>query len=251
MFFVKYSKGKYLQDIIDGYIRFAPIFTYREFEKDAYENGIADPYDGMGRITANDLTYILEDDAQKTIRGKITMNVDLDGMDKIAVFCLSQYESVEDMRNHYKIMLEKFPETTHVLIIHTPDTFAKDIQNVLPMVGGGTVRYGQVKYPPQKESDMWQQTLFKSKQYTYQKEFRFVITNSSFGVPDSFKFKNHSKMTLLAVGDIEHYISENIDKEIEVIDCADKVLVKESDIGVEKVGVISELRIEKVSNEKN
>lgn len=249
MFFVKYSKRKYLQDIIDGYIRFSPISSYREYEKDAYENGIADPYDGMGRIIANDLTYTYEDGTQKTISGNIIINVDLDGMDKLAVFCLAQYESGEDMRNHYQTMLEKFPDTTHVLIIHTPDTFAKDIQSILPMVGGGTVSYGQVMHPPQKVSDMWLQTLYKRPQYSYQKEFRFVITNSSFEVPFSYKFKNHSKMTLLAAEEIGNYISENTDKEIALGDSAEGVLVKDDRYG-EEIGIIYGLRIEELPNEK-
>lgn len=251
MFFVKYSKEKYLQDIIDGHIRFSPIFTYREYEEDAYENGIADPYDGMGRIVANDLTYTYEDGTQKTISGKITINVDLGGMNKLAVFCLAQYESVEDMRNHYETMLEKFPETTHVLIIHTPDTFAKDIQSVLPMVGGGTVRYGQVMHPPQKESDMWLQALYKRQQYSYQREFRFVIPNSSFDVPFSYQFENHSKMTLLAAKDIGSYIIENLNNDIEMEDCAVKVLVKDDDRDKDDTGIISGLRIEELPIESH
>ena len=246
MFFVKYSKEKYLQDIIDGHIRFSPIFTYREYEKDAYENGIADPYDGMGRIIANDLAYTCEDGTQKTISGKITINIDLDGMNRLAVFCLAQYESVEDMRNHYEIMLEKFPETTHVLIIHTPDSFARDIQNILPMVGGGTVRYGHVMHPPLHASDMWLQALYKRQQYSYQKEFRFVIPNSSFDVPFSYKFRNNSKMTLLAAKEIGNYISENLNKKIEMEDCAVKVLVKDDDGDKEKAGIMSELKIERL-----
>ena len=240
---MKYSKERYLQDIVDGYVRFSPIFTYRKYEKNAYENGIADPCDGMGRVTASALTFTHEDGNKKTINGKVTINVDLDGMDRLAVFCLAQYESVEDMRNHYKTMLEKFPETTHVLIVHTPDTFARDIQKVLPMVGGGTVRYGQVMYPPQNVSDMWLQALYKRQQYSYQKEFRFVITNSKFDLPFSYKYENHSKMTLLPAEDIEHYISENLGKEIEVADCAEIVLIEDDDRDKEEVGIISGLRI--------
>ena len=77
VFFVKYGKKRYLQDIIDGQIRFAPVFTYRKYEQSCYENGIFDPYYGMGRIVTNELTYLSEDGVSKSLNGKITINIDL------------------------------------------------------------------------------------------------------------------------------------------------------------------------------
>ena len=46
----------------------------------------------MGRIIANDLTYTCKDSTQETISGKITINIDLDGINRLAVFCLAHTE---------------------------------------------------------------------------------------------------------------------------------------------------------------
>lgn len=224
MFFVKYSKKKYLKDIINGYIRFSPISSYREFEQDAYENGIADPYDGMARLVISSMTYHSKEGKTKDYKGNILANIDLEDMEKLGVFCLAEYNDVAEMDSHYKTLLEKFPGTTHILIIHSPNTFAKDLQIALPILAGGTVRYGEKMQPPNHADDMWQQALYKRSQYAYQKEFRFVITRSKFNVPFSYKYENNSHMTLLKIGDIEQFIAENYNKDIEIKNLDDIVL---------------------------
>ena len=213
MFFVKYGKGRYLQDIIDGYIRFAPISMYREWEQDAYSNGVADPFDGMARSKVDILRFISSNE-EKCLVGNIEINIDLEGMEKLGVFCLSQYESVIHMRNNCNKMLEMFPETTHVLVIHSPNTFAKDIQTALPRVAGGTVRYGDEMRPPQHADDMWKQALYKRTRYAYQNEFRFIFTREEFNVPFSYRYENHSKMSLLNVDEIDLFIADSIGNDI-------------------------------------
>lgn len=53
-------------------------------------------------------------------------------------------------------------------------------------------------------------------------------------------------MMLLAVEEIGYYISENLNEEIGMEDCAVKVLVKDDDGDKDKEGIISELKIEEL-----
>ena len=213
---------------MSGYIRFSPIFKYREYEQNAYESGIADPFDGMSKIVTEHATYITKDGEERQINGKISINIDLEGMKKLGVFCLAQYESIEDMDQHYRIMLEKFPDTTHILVIRTPHTFAKDIQSVLPTVAGGTVRYGEKMNPPLNYEDMWLQALYKRQAYSYQREFRFVITGYQLEDSVSYKYDNRSEMTLLSVYEIESFIENNKGIDIEVHNSNDVILEKDN-----------------------
>ena len=208
MIFVKYVKEENLNVIKKGFIRFTPLFMYREYEEEDGNNGISDPYDGMGRLQSRQLLYE-KDSKAEVFNGEVVVNVDLEGMPKLAVFCLSQYDDLAEMENRYEEMFDRFPESTHCLIIFTPNQFAKDIQSIMPTIGGGTVLYGEQMMPLLEYKNRWEQGLYKRSRFSYQKEFRFIITNSSFDVPFTYKMNNHSEMVLLEKKDVKRYIVEN------------------------------------------
>jgi len=139
-------------------------------------------------------------------------------------------------------MIKKFPETSHVLVIHSPGIFAKDLQKAIPKLAGGTVKNGQTFFPTIKTENMWLQLLYKRKPYAYQKEFRFVIINSKFEVPFSFEYENHSKMTMLEIKEIEEFIKYNSDKDTDITNQYERIL--DNDNRNEDVGFISDLIID-------
>ena len=102
-----------------------------------------------------------------------------------------QYDDLAEMENRYEEMFDRFPESTHCLIIFTPNQFAKDIQSIMPTIAGGTVLYGEQMMPPLEYKNRWEQGLYKRSKFSYQNEFRFIITNSSFDVPFTYKMNNH------------------------------------------------------------
>lgn len=211
MIFVKYGEEEHLRQIQEGYIRFSPIFTYREYEEDAYSkvmNGIADPYDGMARVIPESVTLQTEDE-KSTFKGNIILNLDIEGMYKMGIFCMSQYSDLLEMQKYWKEMFVKFPKSTHALLIHDSDVFMAELQKTLPLVAGGSVTYAEEMQPPLTADELWTQALYKRPQYAYQKECRFILPNSQFETPFTYKIDNMARMTLLSKNKIEEYIGVN------------------------------------------
>lgn len=207
MIFVKYGKEEHLRKIMDGSIRFCPLQVYREIE-DKFQDGTADTLEGFSRIKADKFTFIngKVEGSNKILPGKFVLNINLCGAERIPVFCITKYTSIDEMKICYKSMVQKIKDTTHALIVYTPNVFIDDIRNTCDDIVSGDVIYNDFSEPVQNVKDLYKQAFVKREQYQYQKEYRFAFREKKIDKPFSIEYKNNSTMKLLKIDDIEKEI---------------------------------------------
>lgn len=200
MIFAKYGKKEHLNKIMNGSIRFCPLQLYRGIE-DKYKDGTADALEGYSIKKADKVSFT-NGKVGKILTGRLVLNINLCGVERIPVFCISKYISISEMKNCYKSMAQKIKDTTHVLIIYTPDIFIDDIRTACDDIVSGDVMYGNDKEPEKNVMDIYKQAFVKREQYKYQKEYRFVFREKKIDKPFSIEYINNSTMKLLKIDDI-------------------------------------------------
>jgi len=199
MFFVKYGKEKHLDTLAAGRMRFTPLMFYRQYEKEEeIKSGISDPFEGMAIERIDNLSIVKEDGEKIDYLERIMLGMDFGTTAGIPVFCISAYVDENDWGTHLDLMMEKFPEYTHCLRIDNIEGFIKEIHKESKGMKSGFVTYKEepVQLNPRNE---WEYAFYKRPLFSYQKEYRFVCSNTRTQDPIILTFNSKVPMTLTRI----------------------------------------------------
>lgn len=219
--FIKYGEKEHLQQIVDGRLRFTPAKSYIEIEQKQHNKGQGDLLEGKWVIHAESVKMVDNQTGETFIlpsKSKITVGtVDVT---TLPVFCLSLYEDVAiDENKNLSLepeMVEKikcdFPKATHALIILEKEKFIESVRGTL----GHSVESDFIHYYDYDINDInmmsflttgdensyktkgvtltmtyeerYRHLLCKDKDFSSQKEYRFIVTDTLTDVPVCYDF---------------------------------------------------------------
>lgn len=174
-FLIKFGHKEYLEQIMNGKVRFTSLKTYQKIENP----NIGDNNEGVRTILHQDgnlkITYshpIIEGGKEIDISRSITSFKDFPDNNKyISCFSyLTQKTIIENDIVSKELLSE--PEWNNVLFFLDTTGFITDLMKILTPY---SLRYGRVKYLDYSENQMDLDEFTKSKKFEYQKEQRFSI----------------------------------------------------------------------------
>jgi hypothetical protein len=196
MILVKYGKLNHLEMLQNGIIRFAPLSYYRKYEKEQdVENGISDNLEGMAIDKVDNVRFDFPNGLVREYLGNITINMDLEGSELTPIFCISTYKNISEFKDSMIEMKRRFKEHTHYLLIEDWEQFRDDVHKISDGITSGLVTYQDEIPIVINETETWRYSFYKRNRYSYQNEYRFVMTNESIMEPIFRNF--NSKVTMI------------------------------------------------------
>lgn len=174
-FLIKFGHKEYLEQIMNGKVRFTSLKTYQKIENP----NIGDNNEGVRTILHQDgnlkITYsnpIFKGGREIDFSSNITSFKDFPDNNKY-ISCFSYLTQKTIIENDIvsKVLLSE-PEWNDVLLILDTTGFITDLMKILSPY---SLRYGRVKYLDYSENQMDLNEFTKSKKYEHQKEQRFSI----------------------------------------------------------------------------
>lgn len=219
--FIKYGEKEHLQQIVDGHLRFTPAKSYIEIEQKQHNKGQGDLLEGKWVIHAENAKMVSHQTGETfTLPPKSNIVVGTVDVTTLPVFCLSSYDD-DILDENARLSLESdaidkvkcdFPKATHALIIFEKDKFIEQVKSTI----GHAIESDSIHYYDydindvnmmsflttgdedsfkakgvtlsMKYDERYRHLLCKDKDFSNQKEYRFIVTDTLTDVPVCYDF---------------------------------------------------------------
>ena len=236
LFFVKFGKKEHLEELADGKVYFSNSRCFNKIEKEQIIRGQGDLLDGRMIINANNAEMIEHISNEKIRLGKVNLNIGVDGVEKMPVFCLTagffddckNYSSVDKYKIKFnekkeKVIREHFKDADSALLIEKPNDLIKSItrtfdakcySELVHYFDMSTITIDRIEYMhdisfnpnniktySMTNDNAYRLLYCKDKFFIEQQEFRFVVPEITLESPKIFQVGKNFKSRLLDIDD--------------------------------------------------